>query len=203
MGLQGGLRESPNSECGTRNLEFIISRSAFALFTLRFILRSFSVGGRIRHPVWRVPKFSWGETRKISASGFCSLSSAPNAKPRPFPTAAMDSFEWCGLSDLVPEDMGKGKKSSSNGNNPTKLEQAMEFLEKSLSDGPVLVTQLLEDAEKMCPPINEKTLRRAKKLLGLKKDHSSKDNNGEWGWVWFLPEEGSQDGQDTETGEEI
>ena len=112
-------------------------------------------------------------------------------------------FEWCGLSDLTPEDMSNGKKSGGNGNNPTKLEQAMEFLEQRLSGGPVLVTQLLEEAGKMCPPISEKTLRRAKNLLGIKKDHSSKDNKGGWGWVWFLPEEDCLDNQNPETGGEI
>jgi len=30
-------------------------------------------------------------------------------------------FEWSGLSNLVPKDMSKGKKSSNNGNNPRKI----------------------------------------------------------------------------------
>ena len=79
----------------------------------------------------------------------------------------------------------------------------MEFLEKSLSDGPVLVTQLLEEAEKMCPPINEKTLRRAKKLLGLQKDRKSVGNEGDGKWFWILNQDELQEVQDQEGGDKF
>jgi len=93
-------------------------------------------------------------------------------------------FEWCGLSDLTPQDLGKavGNKSHQN----TTKDQASEWLQALLADGPVMMNKILEQAEKHDPPFSLPTLKRVKKELGVESLRITEGNNGNGTWIWKL-----------------
>jgi putative DNA primase/helicase len=86
-------------------------------------------------------------------------------------------FAWTGESDLsveellAPVDIEKW----------TAVKEAEEFLKNALAHGPCLVTAVKEQAD--AEEIKEKTLRRAKKNLGV----ASLQQGGEW--LWELPKQ--------------
>jgi hypothetical protein len=70
--------------------------------------------------------------------------------------------------------LGSKKKSA--------LEEAAEFLREELAEGPVPSKELLKKAK--AEGISEKTLRRAKSLLGVESKMQGRER-----WVWMLPKE--------------
>jgi hypothetical protein len=69
------------------------------------------------------------------------------------------------------------------------LQEAKEFLREALGNGPVAAREIEEAARQNC--ISERTLRRARKALGVRHDKGGfKD-----GWEWSLPQ-GGQGGQE-------
>jgi hypothetical protein len=66
----------------------------------------------------------------------------------------------------------------------SELRQAKEFLEQALGKGPVRQPEIIEEAE--ANDISERTLRRAKKELGVKSSRK-KGVADEGHWVWELP----------------
>jgi hypothetical protein len=108
-------------------------------------------------------------------------------------------FEWAGLSRLSPAvlwipELGAQERGSA-------LQEAMDFLKAALEDGPKPAKELLKEAKKA--GIEEITLRRAKKELGVQARRLSEPGaaKGSGAWVWELPaktptgDEGDQDGQ--------
>ena len=67
----------------------------------------------------------------------------------------------------------------------SKIDEAMDFLQDRLGDGPICQTTLVREADEM--GIKEPTLRRAKKELAVKTSKSAKE------WVWSLPRQASVD----------
>jgi hypothetical protein len=65
------------------------------------------------------------------------------------------------------------------------LEDAKEFLAEVLADRPVSAEQVEVDAENA--GISKSTLRRAKRLLGVKSERVSGGNEGRGYWEWSLP----------------
>jgi len=92
------------------------------------------------------------------------------------------SFEWCGLSDLTPQDLGK--KSSGNSTKANVKQEAAEWLIELLSDGPVMMQKIVEQAEKHDPPFSLPTLKRVKKELEIESIRTSEGNNGDGIWMW-------------------
>jgi len=84
-------------------------------------------------------------------------------------------FEWSGLSDLTPQDLGKAPQEERKSAN---REQAEEWLLERLSEGPVMVQKIMEDASKQDPPIKERMLRVLKKDLGIESIRITEGNNG-------------------------
>ena len=64
------------------------------------------------------------------------------------------------------------------------LEDAKEFLAEVLANGPVAVEQVEDEAENA--GISKSTLRRAKRLLGVKSERVSGGNEGSGHWEWSL-----------------
>jgi hypothetical protein len=75
---------------------------------------------------------------------------------------------------LLRPGLGSKKKSA--------LEEAVEFLKEELAGGPVPSKELLKKAK--AEGISEKTLRRAKSLLGVESKMQGRER-----WVWTLPGE--------------
>lgn len=77
--------------------------------------------------------------------------------------------------------------------------EAVKFLEDLLKDGPVCSQAVLDAATQA--GINEKTLQRAKKGMGIK---SKKDSGYAGGWSWTLPaiEENQESEMDNKDGQE-
>jgi RecA-family ATPase len=87
---------------------------------------------------------------------------------------------WKGISNFIADDLlelpnDKGDKSQ--------LDEAKDFLENYLSSGDKLQENIFKDSKKN--NIAEKTLRRAKKLLGIKSIKPTFDGSK---WMWKLPE---------------
>lgn len=83
-----------------------------------------------------------------------------------------EGFFWTGLSDLTEKSVLADKQDDDK----TALEEAEEFLQEMLKDGPILA-QSIED-ERKAARIAEATLNRAKKKLGIK----SKRTKNLWFW---------------------
>ena len=67
--------------------------------------------------------------------------------------------------------------------NKTATEEAMEWLHELLSEGPILVIEIRELAQKV--GISKKALRKAKEKLNVETDKTSFIG----GWIWSLPNE--------------
>ena len=93
-------------------------------------------------------------------------------------------FEWCGLSDLTPQDLGK--TSSGNNKKETVKQEAAEWLEGILMNGPIKKTLLVKLGEEHTPSFSEYALNEAKIILGIKPCFINK-NGGKY-WEWGLPE---------------
>ena len=97
-------------------------------------------------------------------------------------------FFWRGYSDLTADQI----LSTENDSRGLEIDTAKEFLQEILSDGPVLQSEIMGEAKPQ--GIAEKTLRRAKKQLGVK---STKKGFTDSKWRWELPPDATQDIQDT------
>lgn len=91
---------------------------------------------------------------------------APKAKTVAFRLSEKNGFEWVGEYDVSADDLLSGTVKG------TKKQAAMDFLESLLSGGRMSQTEIMELVERR--NIAEKTLRNAKKTLGVK---SKRENN--------------------------
>lgn len=71
---------------------------------------------------------------------------------------------------------------------PRKIETAMIWLETILEDGPKTAWSIFEIGQKEFK-FSKKTLRRAKKLLGIKSIQVYESENKRHLWIWSLPAE--------------
>ena len=100
---------------------------------------------------------------------------------------------WDGESELTADALVNPPRES-------KREEAAEFLEDLLSDGPVLAREIQERAAE--EGISEKTLRRAQKQLSVKSFRKGEDGQvGGGSWWWELPDKAASglDGQSSTT----
>ena len=88
-------------------------------------------------------------------------------------------FEWAGLSDATATEIFE--PDSVRAEKRTKLEEAVEWLQEQLNDGPVLSKEL--ESEAKAADILPGTLRRAGEALGVVKQKQG----GRGGWTWSLP----------------
>lgn len=107
------------------------------------------------------------ETRVVCQT---KSSLAPEAKAVAFRLSDENGFEWIGEYDVTADDLLSGTAKG------TKKQAAMDFLEKVLADGQMPQSVIMELALKK--DIAEKTLRNAKKALGI----ISKRVNSQWYW---------------------
>ncbi len=90
-------------------------------------------------------------------------------------------FTWMGESDLTEHDLVAAAPSRDE---RTSLDDAVEFLEGELAEGPEPAEELLRRAEKLGIP--ERTLRRAQRKLGVMANRESSGNGGAGRWIWRL-----------------
>jgi archaellum biogenesis ATPase FlaH len=97
------------------------------------------------------------------------------AASQAFRLSKADGFEWMGECDVTLDELLNSK---AGGGHKLRLEEACEFLRDILSDGGVLATEVIEQAE--MSGISKITLERAKAAVGVKS--SRVDGH----WVWKL-----------------
>lgn len=93
-------------------------------------------------------------------------------------------FEWLGLCDINPDQLTDFEAASNAQDEKSKLEEAKDFLQQILAEGPVLVTVCREEAKELW--ISDSTLRRARKALGV--EAQQEGFGTEKRWYWYLPE---------------
>lgn len=86
-----------------------------------------------------------------------------------------DGFFWTGLSDLTVNAVLKAESQSDD--DRSAIDEAVEFLEAVLTDGPVSCLQVSAEADEL--GISKRTLERAKVKLGIK----SIREGGQWSWM--------------------
>lgn len=100
------------------------------------------------------------------------------------------SLKWSGVSDMTADEIHN--ESQNSGENRSAIEEAIEFLEIELKDGPKAAPEITRHAKEN--GISDKTLQRAKAKRGVK---SLKLPSG---WKWQLEVQDGQGGQDSLTG---
>ncbi len=108
--------------------------------------------------------------RRAFAMAKCNVApELPTLLYRTVPAGATARIEWLGKSNLTPEQILELP-------NDRPRDQAREFLEEALAQGPVAAAEVIERAE--AEGISERTLRRAKEQTQVK----SRRNGPEWEW---------------------
>jgi putative DNA primase/helicase len=93
-----------------------------------------------------------------------------------------DIFTSCVDWEPEPVAMTADEVLAAGGKSSLALDEAEDFLQALLADGPVTSKQVEEEAQEV--GITKATLRRAKKELGIK----PRKNSMKGGWLWALPE---------------
>ena len=92
-------------------------------------------------------------------------------------------FKWTGESKLTVSDILASEAIESS----SVIEDAVSFLQDVLADGPVEVTQILNEAKQLC--LSEKSVRRAKLRLDIvAKREGETGVRGGGVWLWELPD---------------
>jgi hypothetical protein len=120
---------------------------------------------------------------RILAPGKNNLARQPDARKYRIDTAYVGTIEtarivWGGASQVQADQLVQTKKED-----PTKVEEAAEFLREFLADGPKPAKMVEEEGARRGH--SERTLRRARKLVGMPKP----TRNGFDNWLWSLGEE--------------
>ena len=89
-------------------------------------------------------------------------------------------FRWLGTSSVTADQMDAPQDEDTK----TKLEEAMDFLQEELADGPRPSAELIKDARKQLD-ISERTLKRAKARMGIEHYRETTDD-GRALWYWRL-----------------
>jgi hypothetical protein len=84
-------------------------------------------------------------------------------------------------SDAVPMDADEAMEAESTSRGASALESAVDWLRVTLADGPAAAADVLDRSKVV--GIAEKTLRRASKALGVRKDKAAMTG----AWAWSLP----------------
>jgi hypothetical protein len=92
-------------------------------------------------------------------------------------------FQWGGTREVNPDDLTDFETANEVRDQRSKLDEAMDFLQQMLADGPVPVTVCREQAKELW--ISVSTLRRAREELGVKAKQSGFGSDKQW--VWYLP----------------
>jgi hypothetical protein len=104
------------------------------------------------------------------------------------PEGGVATVAWEGATYATADDL-LGATNRDNADEPSRLEEACDFLRERLADGPVPAGELLAMA--VTSGISEITLRRAKKAVGVR--HAKLGMRGPW--AWLLPgASGREDG---------
>ena len=113
------------------------------------------------------------ETRRVVAHAKSNL--APLGKSLSY-RITDGRFEWGGEVDLSAEQLCQGPEDMDS---LTAREEAKEFLQELLADGPVAAPEVIDQAKEL--GIDKSTLDRAKKALGIRSRRQG------LGWAWELP----------------
>jgi hypothetical protein len=105
------------------------------------------------------------------------------------PAGDVSMIGWIGECDLGPDDI-LAKPKGKPGPKGEALSNAMAFLEKALADGPKEADEVEKWA--LAEGISLKTLRRAKKEMGVVSELHGFGQEGKW--FWSLPDRDGQDG---------
>jgi len=91
---------------------------------------------------------------------------------------------WLGQSEVSAKDLLATPQDQEHADARS---EAVEFLKDILADGPVPAKQVVEEADDA--EIAEKTLRRAKKILGViaYRENTTGEKRGAGRWMWKLP----------------
>ena len=92
-------------------------------------------------------------------------------------------FSWTGISDITIAGL---LKDETNADDKSALDEAIEFLDDELSSGPVDKETLVKDARKL--GISERTLRRAKEVMGITSVKPKGDKYAKWQWYYSTKE---------------
>lgn len=125
------------------------------------------------------------EKRRVLAGSKNNLAEMSNSVMFRVVTAANGAarVEWLGQSELGARDLVKAPLDEEE---KTALDEAADFLQEELSDGPMAAKFIKKSAREN--GIAEKTLYRAKTHLKIKSEKET------YGWTWALPD--NQDGHD-------
>lgn len=99
-------------------------------------------------------------------------------------------IHWIGTDKIDADTLLKGKDGRLDA--PAR-DEAEDFLTQELSDGPRKASDLIKEAKAI--GINERTLNRAKKRLGITVTRQRDQHGKTIGWVWSLPESAQPEGQ--------
>lgn len=91
-------------------------------------------------------------------------------------------FQWTGETDLQAHDLLAPEATSEE---RSAREEARQFVEEQLSDGPKKSSELFKAARALGH--GDKTVRRVFRALGCRKERRSEGNRGQGGWWWSLP----------------
>jgi len=121
------------------------------------------------------------ESRRVVAQTKSSL--APHGPSLGF-EIRQGAFEWLGHSAYSAEELLARHRSSEG---RSALQEATEWLEDHLGDGPVPARQVRRDAKNAGHA--KRTLDRAKEVLGVVSIRTSVGQSGDGTWTWQLPAE--------------
>src|SRR5215204_2270572 len=151
-----------------------------------------------------VGKDSQDENRRVLASTKNNLAQPPKSLVFTLEEAESGSVRvsWLGESEVSAKDL---LATSQDQEHADMRSEAVEFLNDVLCEGPVPVSQVKDEAEDA--GISERTLKRAKKLVGVitYRENEAGERRGAGRWMWKLPvvelEEEVQGGhQDVQVG---
>lgn len=111
-----------------------------------------------------------------------NLPSAPSLSYRTVMVGSNIQVQWLGTSSFTARDL------ADNGDDESKLYEAMEILFLILREGPRQSKEVYEKARE--EGAAKRTIERAKKALRVKSGRMK--NNYHWWWQWRLPEEGNE-----------
>ena len=97
--------------------------------------------------------------------------------------AGYPHVEWLGASEITSEELLSEPTSSEE---LSKTDEAIDFLESKLADGPMVGAEVISDAKKN--DVDPRTLRRARIQLGITRETGCVFKQGHDRWYWKLPE---------------
>jgi AAA domain len=110
---------------------------------------------------------------------------APTGKSMSYSIGGESGFTWGGASDVTADELRLYEPETPNSEDEqSSIDEALEFLESQLTEGAMPGKDMFKQARQS--GISQATLKRAKKELGVRSRRSSKGNEGDGTWLWYL-----------------